>query len=364
MSPSDPAGRYRVAEWSCRSAVEYANPWRDVELSFVFTTPAGRELRVPAFWAGGRRWCARYSSGEVGEHRFRTECSDPRNGGLHGRIGAVRVVEAAGENRVDLHRRTGAVRVVEGASDNPLFRRGPVEMDPSRTHLRHADGTPFFWLADTWWMGLAERLRWPEDVQRLTADRVAKGFTVVQIVAGLYPDMEPFDERARNEAGFPWDRRFSRINPAYFDAADRRIMHLVEAGIVPCIVGAWGFFVDVAGAAAMRDHWRYLVARWARAAGGVVPGGRGRDAVLHERGGRGLHEIGSGKSASATGIPNASGHGLMSPARSARWTRSAGRSRSIRPVRGAPRSTIRRCWTSRCCRPGTWVSRRSRTRST
>ena len=111
-------------------------------------------------------------------------------------------------------------------------------------------------------MGFTERLRWPEDVHRLTADRVAKGFTVVQIVAGLYPDMEPFDERGRNEAGFPWDERFTRINPAYFDAADRRITHLVDAGVVPCIVGAWGFFADVAGTAAMRAHWRYLVARW------------------------------------------------------------------------------------------------------
>ena len=255
-------GRYRIAEWSFRSAVEYANPWREVGLAFVFTTPAGLELRVPAFWAGGKRWRARYSSGELGEHRFRTECSDSRNAGLHGRIGAVRVVEAAGENRVDLHGRTGSVTITGDDSENPLFRHGPVRLDPSRTHLEHADGTPFFWLADTWWLGLAERLRWPEDVQRLTRDRVAKGFTVVQIVAGLYPDMEPFDERARSEAGFPWDRHFSRINPAYFDAADRRIMHLVESGVVPCIVGAWGFFMDFAGPGAMHEHWRYLVARW------------------------------------------------------------------------------------------------------
>ncbi len=226
---------------------------------------------MPAFWAGGRRWRARYSSGELGEHRFRTECSDSGNAGLHGR--------------------TGSVRVVEAASENPLFRHGPIRLGPSRTHLEHADGTPFFWLADTWWMGLAERLRWPEDVRRLTRDRVAKGFTVVQIVAGLYPDMEPFDERARNEAGFPWDKGFSRINPAYFDAADPRITHVVESGVAP------------------------------------------------------------------------SGRGRMSPARCARWIRSAGRSRSIRPVPGAPRWTIHRCWTSRCCRLGTWASRRSRTRS-
>jgi len=36
-----------------------------------------------------------------------------------------------------------------------------------------------FWLADTWWMGLVKCLRWPEDFQLLTADRVKKGFTVI-----------------------------------------------------------------------------------------------------------------------------------------------------------------------------------------
>ena len=42
-------------------------------------------------------------------------------------------------------------------------------------------------------MGLVKRLGWPEDFQLLTADRISKGFAVIQIVAGLYPDMPPFD---------------------------------------------------------------------------------------------------------------------------------------------------------------------------
>ena len=75
------------------------------------------------------------------------------------------------------------------------------------------ENDPFFWLGDTWWMGLTKRLRWPEDFEALTNDRVQKGFTVVQIVAGLYPDMPSFDERGFNEAGSAWDKDFSRINP-------------------------------------------------------------------------------------------------------------------------------------------------------
>jgi hypothetical protein len=111
-------------------------------------------------------------------------------------------------------------------------------------------------------MGLCRRLSWPADFRTLTADRVRKGFTVVQIVAGLYPDMPAFDPRGANEAGYPWERDYVRINPAYFDMADLRIQYLVEHGLVPCIVGGWGYHLPLLGIDRMKRHWRNLVARW------------------------------------------------------------------------------------------------------
>ncbi len=111
-------------------------------------------------------------------------------------------------------------------------------------------------------MGLCQRFQWPADFQQLTADRVTKGFTVVQIVAGLYPDMPAFDPRGANEAGFPWENDYGHINPAYFDMADLRIQHLVSRGLAPCIVGCWGYFLHFMGVSKMKRHWRYLVARW------------------------------------------------------------------------------------------------------
>jgi hypothetical protein len=101
-------------------------------------------------------------------------------------------------------------------------------------------------------------MRWPEDIQMLAADRIKKGFTVVQIVAGLYPDMPEFDPRGANEAGYPWEKGYSRINPAYFDQADLRIQYLAEVGLVPCIVGCWGYFLPIMGLPKMKQHWRYL----------------------------------------------------------------------------------------------------------
>ena len=158
------------------------------------------------------------------------------------------------------------------------MRRGPLRVSESRRYLEHIDGTPFFWLGDTWWMGLCNRLSWPEDFQLLTADRVAKGYSVIQIVAGLYPDMPAYDERGFNEAGHPWEPEYARINPAYFDMADLRIQWLVRSGLVPCIVGCWGYHLLWLGLETMRRHWRYLVARygaypvvWCLAGEGAMP---------------------------------------------------------------------------------------------
>jgi len=231
-----------AAEWAFETAKAYADPFNEVELDMVVTDPDGEELRVPAFWAGGQQWRVRFSSPKVGRHRYRTECSDADNADLHGVEGKLEVAPYEGSNR--------------------LLHHGPLRVSATRRYLEHRDGTPFFWLGDTWWMGLCRRMSWPDDFQRLAADRVAKGFTVIQIVAGLYPDMPAFDPRGANEAGFPWEADWARINPDYFDTADLRIAWLVRSGLVPCIVGCWGYYLPWLGVERMKQHWRYLVARW------------------------------------------------------------------------------------------------------
>ena len=128
------------------------------------------------------------------------------------------------------------VTVEKYHGDNPFYRHGPLRVAADHRHFEHADGTPFFWLADTWWMGLTSRLHWPQEFQELAADRKAKGFDVIQIVAGIYPDMPAFDPRGANEAGFPWEKDYKTIRPEYFDKADQRLIYLADQGFSPCIV--------------------------------------------------------------------------------------------------------------------------------
>lgn len=230
-------------ELSFAARGHYADPFNQITLDVIFTDPTGQTRRVPAFWAGGKNWKVRYASALVGAHTYRTECSLNNDQGLHGRKGRVSVTAYRGKN--------------------PLHRQGPVRIAENKRHFEHADGTPFFWLGDTWWMGLCHRLKWPQGFKQLTADRVKKGFNVVQIIAGLYPDMHPFDPRGANEAGFPWEENYAHIRPEYFDAADKKLAHLVAQGITPCIVGAWGYFISWMTEDQLKAHWRYLIARYA-----------------------------------------------------------------------------------------------------
>ena len=144
----------------------------------------------------------------------------------------------------------------------PLAEHGGISAKRGERMFRHADGMPFFWLADTWWMGLCKRLEWPAEFQRFALDRVEQGFSVIQIVAGLYPDMPPLHEAGWNEAGTPWDAKFESIRPEYFDLADQRIAYLCSVGLVPCIFACWGYFADFMGVEKVKRHWRYLIARW------------------------------------------------------------------------------------------------------
>ena len=140
-------GRYAVercvTEWAYTSGKAYSDPFDDVEFDVVFTDPQGREQRVPAYWAGDQVWRVRYSPAAAGRYTYRTVSSDPTNLELHGQTGVLEVSAYGGDNLLQKH---GAVRV---AADH--------------LHFEHEDGTPFFWLGDTWWMGLCNRLRWPED---------------------------------------------------------------------------------------------------------------------------------------------------------------------------------------------------------
>lgn len=235
-----------MVELAFTSQRPHTNPFVEVVLDVEFTDSKGKTMKVPAFWAGGDVWKVRFASPVVGAQRYRSICSDTADKGLDGVTGVVEVEPYSGSN--------------------PLYKHGQLRIAPDHRHFEHSDGTPFFWLADTWWKALSKRLTW-EGFQELTADRAAKGFSAVQIVCGPYPDELPFQTLWEDEGGLPYKTKdFSVVNPSYFDYADRRFAHLVDSGIVPVIVGGWGRgdcdSMRMVGLEGIKRHWRYLVARY------------------------------------------------------------------------------------------------------
>jgi len=231
----------KVVEFTFTSSKNYKFPFNDVKLSVIFTLPDGNEKTIYGFWDGKNIWKVRFSSTLTGKYTYTTVCSDNSNSGLH--------------------LKKGVFEVISCKNKNPLYRYGPLKISENKKYLEHSNGKPFFWLGDTWWMALSKRIKFTE-FKELVSDRVKKGFSVILLVAGLFPDMEPLDKRCENEGGLPWEKGFKSINPHYFDYADRKINYLVEAGLVPCIVGCWGYYLTFMGVGKIKKHWEYLVARY------------------------------------------------------------------------------------------------------
>ncbi len=232
----------QVIQWSYESSKEYEDPFRDVELDLIVLQPGGQKQTVPAFWSGENTWTFRYSAHETGDYSFTTRCSDTGNEGLHGKKGSITVTPYKG--------------------DNLLYKHGTIQISEDNTHFEHLDGTPFFWLADSWWFGMSNRLKWPGEFHMLTRDRKQKGFTVIQFALGFPCDIPPMDERGQNAAGDPWTEGFETINPRYFDLTDLRIEWLVKNEMLPNIMPNWGYYVEFMGVEKLKRHWRYVVARY------------------------------------------------------------------------------------------------------
>lgn len=232
-----------IFETTFSSKKTYADPFNDVDVDVIFSNN-GKTWRVPTFWRGNNRWGVRFAPPSAGEYSYRLESTDISNADLNGDRGRVTIAAYRG--------------------GNALLKRGPLKVSANKRYLEHTDGTPFYWLGDGLYTALSDRISW-NGFKKLISDRKAKGFTVAEVTAGLTVSNEeraPIDPGFRNEGGPSWDEQFERINPGYFDYADRRIQYLVDSELVPAIIGAWSREIHAMGVAKMQRHWRYLIARY------------------------------------------------------------------------------------------------------
>jgi len=200
--------RYGYFEQALRAPQEYADPLRDVRVEVEFQGPKRTQVRVPAFWDGGRTWRVRFSPERAGSWKFR--------------------VLASGFTPTE-----GSFRAREYKGPNLLLRCGAPRLSRNRRYFVLGDGTPWFWLADTAWNGalLSTDLEWREYL----ANRAAKNFTAVQFVltqwrAGRQDEL--------GQVAFTTGARLA-VNPLFFQRMDKKFAAVAEKGLVAAPVLLW-----------------------------------------------------------------------------------------------------------------------------
>lgn len=112
-------------------------------------------------------------------------------------------------------------------------------------------------LADTWWFGLSDRLS-EQAFRDLAVLRVRQGFSAVQLVVGVPPEVGPENENAASAAGFPWTLD-GNFNADYLELARHRIRCLNDLGLTVVVYGAWGHQIEWLGQAKMLAWWQWLI---------------------------------------------------------------------------------------------------------
>ncbi len=151
---------------------------------------------------------------ETGDWTYSTDCSDANNSGLNGQKGIFHCGDVTADNR--------------------FAKYGPVRLSSDRHSLTHADGTPFFWLADTAWNGAL--LSTPADWDFYLRERVRQKFTAVQWVATQWRAAPNGDRE--NQTAYTGREKIA-VNPAFFQRLDAKADAVNRAGLLNAIVMLW-----------------------------------------------------------------------------------------------------------------------------
>ncbi len=197
---------------------ELGNPYLENEFWVDFSCEDGRRLRRPGFWDGGTSWKVRLPLENLEfVWKYRTQC--------------------VGTLKSDLGGCEGEFRVPAFDGGNEILKHGLLGMSDNKRQVVHADGSPFFMVADTPW---ALPFRGTEETVRVYArNRQERGFNTALLMT-VQPDryVEGPTDRT-GEGGF--GRGFkdlprghlNELNPSYFQTLDGLVGILLEHGIVP-----------------------------------------------------------------------------------------------------------------------------------
>jgi len=201
-------------ELSFQSSKTYDNPIYEVsDFNVTFTAPSGREKHVCGFWDGGKDWKVRFLPDEIGTWKWKTECSDSVNTGLHNKTGEF---ECSGN-----------------PSSEAIFNKGAIRHEAGKYYLSYSDGTPFFWLACTAWNGALKST--DEEWEYYLSQRIENQYNVIQLVT---TEWRGCDKSAEGLTAIEGKEKI-RIHPEFFKRIDQKIDEANAKGLLVSPVILW-----------------------------------------------------------------------------------------------------------------------------
>jgi hypothetical protein len=260
---------------------KYTDPYNDVDVWVELKGP-GFDKRVYGFWDGGDSYKVRILATAEGGWSW-VSGSNRDDAGLNNLSGSFTAVSWTEDEKIE----------------NPN-RRGFVRPTSNGHALEYADGTPFLYIADTWWSIPSWRFIWYDDDNPRPFDetmgfkdmvqyRKKQGYNGVTIMASLHnwvndglPHRLVIDDEKKtllrgawvdpetgspktmhNEGGMPFEfpgiipgyensyPDVRKVNPEYFKYLDRKINYLNDNGFISFIetvrrdsVPAWFNYYD------------------------------------------------------------------------------------------------------------------------
>jgi hypothetical protein len=189
------------------------DPLRDVTATGTFRGPDGQTESAPGFWDGGSTWRVRFSPSAVGRWEY-----------------SLRAVQGAEKEAAT----AGTFECVAYEGTNALYRHGPIRVASNRNHLIHADGTPWFYMADTVWNG--PMLSTEEEWAHYLNVRTEQGFSAAQYVTTQWRTAPTGGPGGPTYEG---GDTLVRLNPSFFQRLDARQDATSDAGIVGVPVLLW-----------------------------------------------------------------------------------------------------------------------------
>lgn len=112
-------------------------------------------------------------------------------------------------------------------------------------------------LCDTWWYGLTQRVD-DQKFEQLAKLRADQGFTTVQMVVGIPPEVGPENPNASSKVGPAWNLR-GEFSQDYLKHARERVGNLNSLGLSTILYGAWGQQIEWLGEKQMKAWWSEII---------------------------------------------------------------------------------------------------------